>query len=54
MAKKIVVHNGLTYHLVMSTKDFRDKEPKPIAEVITKSDLGLVMEMAFKKVKHDR
>ncbi len=43
--------NGVKYILVASTKDFRDKEPKPIAEVIPKSDLGLVMEMAFKKDK---
>lgn len=51
--KNTHIHNGVRYTLICSTRDFRDKEPKPIKEVIPQTDFG-IMDMAFKKEKRDR
>lgn len=47
---KITFLNGVKYTFVASTKDFRDKEPKPIKDIMPKTDVG-IMDMAFKKEK---
>lgn len=52
---KITFLNGVKYTFVASTRDYRDKEPKTIKEVVQQTDFG-IMGMAFKKerVKNDR
>ncbi len=48
MSKKEHIFNGVRYIKAASTKDFRDKEPKPIKDIMPKTDVG-IMGMAFKK-----
>ena len=50
---KTVLFNGIKYYFVTSTREFRDKEPKPIKDIMPKTDLG-IMDMAFKKERAKR
>jgi hypothetical protein len=46
-------YNGVKYELIASTKDYRDKEPQPIKEVIAKSisDLNIYGSKKWEKLR---